>query len=472
MTSRPPESLSCFLEHVSQAAQRALIVLSAAVSLTDDVARLLIEQCAPSKLDTDAIIQCVHGCDFVVERNSEWHLAPAARHYLQTKLREDTELGMQAHSELLQIAAGSNGNIEVPAYLRWMLGSAYHMSAINPEQGLKLYVASYSPEATGQAWLTGVLADEQQQAGLLPPAAIEPSFFMGMTAYQEGRWDDAETHLKRVAGAGQARIETAVACHLLGLMAYKRRYRLDQAEDSLRESLSIGKQIGDRLHQAQVMHTLGRVLQRSKPDEAEALLRGSLSIGKEAGHRHHQAQVTHSLGMLIQRRNPREAEELVQESLSIEKAMGHRLHQAQVMHTLGRLIGRSRPGEAEDLLRESLSIRRQLGDRHGQAQVMHTLGMVIQRSKPDEAENLLRESLSALRKLKDPHGQAQVMHTLGKLIGRSRPDEAEGLLRESLSLLRDLGDQDGQKRVERSLEAFLRQSDRGGSEPRSKNGKE
>jgi tetratricopeptide (TPR) repeat protein len=440
MSSQAPESLVRFLEP----AQRALTVLGTAVSLTDDVACLLIRECAPSEFEPDSIVRCLHNCDFVIERNSEWHLAPAARRSLQTRLRQEEGLARQAHNLLLRIASQSSGHIEVPSYLKSQVGLAYHTTAIDPDEGLRLYAGCYAPGLTGAAWLVGTLAEEQQEAGFLPATAIEPNYYRGLTAYLEGSWFEADRCLTLVAESQQVRIETAIAYHLLGVMNSKRRFKLKRAEDLLRSSLSIGEAIGDRYHQAQVKHTLGTVIQGRKPEEAEELLRSSLSLGEAIGQRHHQAQVKHSLGMFLQYRNPREAEALLRQSLSIEEEMGHLLHAAEVMHTLGKVIRSRKPQEAVGLLRASLVARRDLRDRHGTATVMHTLAIALGEIEPQGAEDLLRESLSILRELGDQHGQAEVMNTLGRMIWSSKPREAEDYLRRSLYILRRSGDRRGQ----------------------------
>ncbi len=53
--------------------ERGLIALSAAESLTDDVAIDLFGRVDVQ--DGLTMVQALHFCDFVVERNSEWHLA-------------------------------------------------------------------------------------------------------------------------------------------------------------------------------------------------------------------------------------------------------------------------------------------------------------------------------------------------------------------------------------------------------------
>ena len=113
------------------------MALSAAESLTDDLAVYLVAITdfeRPSNL-----INALHICDFVVERNSEWNLAPAVRGYLLEKLSGRPELFREVHRHLLQVCQSTSVRSafsEVPRYLVEGPGEAYHASALDPAAGL------------------------------------------------------------------------------------------------------------------------------------------------------------------------------------------------------------------------------------------------------------------------------------------------------------------------------------------------
>jgi hypothetical protein len=73
MTQAPSTDVSIFLA-AGKPFETALIALSAAESLTDDVAVDLLGVADVER--ADVLVRALHVCDFVVERNSEWNLAP------------------------------------------------------------------------------------------------------------------------------------------------------------------------------------------------------------------------------------------------------------------------------------------------------------------------------------------------------------------------------------------------------------
>lgn len=419
-TSYSIGSLEAFLSILPDGIVRALTVLSAAVSLTDDVAASLINQCASSEFETESIIGCLRVSDFIVERNSEWHFEPSARASLLSKLYKDLELAKAAHAVLRRLTQEADpalaGN-SVPTYLTWQVGRAYHTTLFDSNAGLDLYREAFTGRPTGDQWLLGVLAEEQQRTGLLSSELIAPSYFRGMIAYREGQWQEAESYFKKVIKSREINHEVATALHLLGLILHRRRHRDNDAENFMRRSLKMEEHLGDSHSQAKVLHSLGNLLGRRKWKEATGLLRRSLELlslkGKED--LRGQAQVLQSLGNLLgsQRENKNEAEEMLRRSLEVEGRLGNEHGQAQVMHNLANLIGKSNFTEAERLFRDSLKLLEQVGDLYGQAQVLHSWGKVAKSSDLERAETLLRRSLILGEKIRNLDHQVQVLNSLG-----------------------------------------------------------
>ncbi|NBC32900.1 MAG: tetratricopeptide repeat protein [Alphaproteobacteria bacterium] len=356
-----PEPLRLFLDNVPETAQKALIALASAESLTDKVAARLIQDVVSPDLPAERFVHALHYASFIIGRNSEWHIEPEARRWLVEQLNQNPEMMQAAHRTLLQIGAEEDpagaGDI-VPSYLFGAIGQAYHRAALDPEEGLQLYSRAYRPQLTGEQWLLGRLAEEQQETGILPGDAIEPAFLRGMTLYREGNRAAAESYLRRVVESGQRRHEVAIAAHLLGRSA-QRRHDRREAERLYRLSLDIGEECSDAHHQAQVLHSLGNLLARRKPDEAEVLLRRSLELEEASGNRHGAAQVLHSLGNLLARRQPDEAEALLRRSLRLGEEIRATHHQAQVLNSLGSLLRQQqRWQEAEDCFQKVLGLSR------------------------------------------------------------------------------------------------------------------
>jgi hypothetical protein len=232
LTPQTPDSLTAFLQSAPASVTKTLVVLSAAVSLTDDIASTLISDFVPSNIDPESIISCLRMCDFVVERNSEWHIEQSVRSFLLKELHKEPELTKAVHTTLQRIAQEANPSLAgdtVPAYLTWQIGLAYHTTVFNAEVGLNLYTESYTGKPTGDQWLLGVLSEEQQEHGFIPAQAIEPSFFRGMSAYQDGRWEEAESYFRRVVQSDVISHEISIASHLLGRILHLHRHRDSEA---------------------------------------------------------------------------------------------------------------------------------------------------------------------------------------------------------------------------------------------------
>ena len=153
---------------------------------------------------------------------------------------------------------------EFPRYLREAAGRAYHGVFVDAPGALEEYGAIGEGPRSGQQWLASRLATEQVDLALIPAGSVEVLFLQGMVAYREGRLRDAETKLRKVANADVTRHEVAVAAHLVGSMDAKRYRSRPRGEKLLRKSLEIGETLGNRNHQAQVLHTLGQLVGRDR----------------------------------------------------------------------------------------------------------------------------------------------------------------------------------------------------------------
>lgn len=424
-----PVSLRAFLDSATEDVRRSLYCLSAAVSLTDEVAAGLISSCVNTERASETIVRALRLCDFVVERNSEWHLEPAARQFLLAVVLENDELFESAHNYLLDVcedADPGHAGDTVPAYLTWPVGVAYHTTVFDSDEGLSIYSRAYGQQRRGEQWLSGVLAEEQQRQGFIPESAWQPAFFQGMNAYWERRWNEAKRYFERVAQTREEHTDVAIALHLLAqilIRESRREPKYADAEVLLRRSLALLEKFEDAHGEAQVLHTLGNLISRNKPTEAEEFLRRSFALLEKFKDAHGEAQVLHSLGNFLSRNKPREAEEFLRRSLALEEEFGRTLGQVQVLHSLGNLLSRDHPTEAEELLRRSLLLAEALEATHHQAQVLHSLGTVLSRDRPIKAEELYRRSFLLGEELGDIHHQAQVLNSLANLYQRQKRHE-------------------------------------------------
>lgn len=405
----------------------AILALGAPVVLTDELAMAVCRIAGMPEDDSAALVASLHLTDFVVERNSEWHFSPDVRRALANTLRKEPEVHAAVHTLLLGVLNDSplerSGGI--PRYLQQSVGLAFHTTEIDPVAGLKRYAAAYKPILDGKQWLLGVLANEQQEYGVIAPDAIEPAFLRGMTLHLEGRMRDAEPYLRRVSGSAQIRVEVAIAQHVVGLYDLRRDGTAARGEALLRSSLDLGDLIGERVHQAHVLNSLGTFLAKrsDRHAEAEATLRRGVSIARA-----------------------------VKDPAII----------AQLLHSLGRLLSgmKDKHEEAKKLLTESLDIESRLQDPRGRAQVLHSLGLL--RAKRRQGSPLavrdLRESLQILEAENDARGVAQVSFSLGRVLWGKARVEATELLMRSIELNRHLGLHEMERRVKTFLRTRVRRN--------------
>lgn len=428
-----------------EAIRRSMAVLGAAASLTDDLAVYLLEASGRGQEESRRLVSALHLCDFVVERNSEWHLEADSRRYLNSQLMGNEELFTQSHRLLLQVAEGGSARSqvdEIPSYLLEGAGGAYHATFIDSDAGLPRYTLWALAPRSGHQWLAAQLAREQKSMGFTGDS-IEVDFLEGMLAYREGRPYVAEPLLRRVASVDQTRAEVAISSHVIGRIDSRRPRHRQRAEGLLMRSLEMLRELGDRYGEAQVLHSVGRLLSqwRGRAAEAERYLDESLAIVRELEQPSGEAMVLHSLGRLLSGQTPRrgEAEGALRGSLTLWTEIGGAFERASVEHSLGRLLTqlRGRESEAEDLLRDSLRTFRQRGDRFSEAGVLHSLGQLLVKD-PDrfgDAEELLQKSLQLGRRLQKPNHIAQVLYTLGHRLYRGVDDErATAALEESLAV--------------------------------------
>jgi len=304
-------SIEAFWEVASVPTRDALITISGAVVLTDALACSVLKEVGTEIPCPDRFVQLIHHCDFVVERNSEWHLKRDIRAFLLHQLLERGELAKRVHKAIGDFASSTDtsrlGDL-LPYYLATTIGKAYHTAIFDPDMAINLYREAYRPDLSGIQWLLGILAEEQLQTGILPASALEPLFYRGMTCYKEGAWRDAQQYLARVAGSDQVCNEVAVALHILGLLTWRLDHRLTPALDLLKRSISIGEQIHDHVHEAQAWHSYGNLLAIKRRDhETEDAYKARCEDAKDAydtslglwAAPFHQGKVWHSYGKLF-----------------------------------------------------------------------------------------------------------------------------------------------------------------------------
>jgi serine/threonine protein kinase/tetratricopeptide (TPR) repeat protein len=278
---------------------------------------------------------------------------------------------------------------------------------------------------------------------------------IGMTLLGLGRYDDAETNLRKSLEIRRAvlpagRVEISIGLNNLAMVLYAQN-KLTKAEPLYREALEIMRAAFPAGHPkiAAALNNLAALLQAEKRfAEAEPLFREALAIRRAAlpgGHRDI-AQGLNNLAELLRVQNELgEAEPLFREALDIHRkslSPGHP-EIAICLDNLAKLLGdRDGLAEAVLLMREALEIRRAAfpAGHPDIALGLNNLAMLLwQQNKLSEAEPMLREALE-IRRAAFPalHPEIAIsLHRLGNLlIAQNKLSEAEPLLREALEIAR------------------------------------
>lgn len=215
-----------FVESASPRMLSLMQALAVAESLTDDVARQVLEMQGVTAERAPKFVELLHCTDCVVPRNSEWHFSSEVRAALRRSAR-DGQVKLEAvHQLLLQIGRTGNradAGDRIPAYLFTVAGAAYHTGALGyTRESLNQYARAADVPDNGELWLAGALSQEQQHDGTLPADAIEPAFLRALSAYRDKDEERAYPELIRVAASGQRNELVAWALQLAGEIETRR----------------------------------------------------------------------------------------------------------------------------------------------------------------------------------------------------------------------------------------------------------
>jgi tetratricopeptide (TPR) repeat protein len=443
-----PIDLKSYLEMAPAWAEDALLRLSAAEALTDEFAVELIQAALGDKSDASRFVAALHYCTFMETRNSEWHFAPETRRYLLSKLHATPELFATINRQILAMrgqVAPPLSEIR-PAYLVTDAGNAYHTTTVDLQRGLKLYTAAFRDELSGEQWLLGHLAEEQQSLEIIPDHAIEPSFLRGMTSYREGKLDEASVYFERVIKSDEIRLEVSASLHLLAMIVRARQEDLNRAQSLLERSLSIDVRLGNRTKQAEVHNSLGAVLRdRGELERAKAEFELARIIWQEKGDTRNLAWVLSSLGSLL-----RDTGELDAAKGSFARAVHLRERERDKRGLASALLGlggvlrdRGELDAARDALVRALAIREEENEPSEVARVLVRLGGLLrERGELDDAKAALVRALAILEKGDNPPAIASALLGLGAVLrDRGEFDAASDAFVRAQGIADDAGDQ-------------------------------
>ncbi|WP_157969707.1 tetratricopeptide repeat protein [Pseudomonas huaxiensis] len=201
---------------------RAVEALSVLESLTDHVAKLILERRGISGLEAERFLQLLHCADYVIPRNNEWCFSDDMRSAILKNARDQSRAQADIHRFLLGISKKGSYQSEadlIPSYLFTHAGMAYHSGALGwSKKALREYAKAAGATDNGELWLASALSREQQEAGILPVGAIEPVFLRALSAYRGHDYAQAYPDLVKVSSCSQRNVLVAWASQLAGVI--------------------------------------------------------------------------------------------------------------------------------------------------------------------------------------------------------------------------------------------------------------
>jgi predicted ATPase/DNA-binding CsgD family transcriptional regulator len=259
--------------------------------------------------------------------------------------------------------------------------------------------------------------------------------------HREGlRWLEASVAFSREDAPSSARVRALAGAGLFAshLADYPR------SRARLRESLAIGRTLGNASDVAYALHILAfSELLHMNHEELQAIAEESVSLFRLAGDRWGVANALCLLGMvLIVSRDPAAAAAPLDESLTLARELGDTRGIARALHYTGevaRFLGddeRARP-----LYAESLHLYRELDDRSSAAIVLDDLGYVA--AHQGDPRRALASFLEALGEHTEAAALFLIAHSLAGIAGVAtmlhRPTEAARLFGASAALCERIG---------------------------------
>ncbi|MDQ3930505.1 MAG: tetratricopeptide repeat protein, partial [Chloroflexota bacterium] len=211
------------------------------------------------------------------------------------------------------------------------------------------------------------------------------------------------------------------------------------------ESMSISKELGDKLNFAASLNNIGIILRRrGEYARARQMFEEAIETNREIANPHWQAINLNNLGnVLFDQGDYVSARAYQEESLGIFTALGDEWGIAMSSNDLGRIVfDQGDYATARILYERSLAMQRKMGDRRGIASSLLALGLVAHhQSDYPRARELYDLALAEFRDLGDRRGISEALHNIGKTVNRLGDyPAARALFEESLQIRRELAD--------------------------------
>jgi len=222
----------------------------------------------------------------------------------------------------------------------------------------------------------------------------------------------------------------------------------EQTKIYCEESLSIGKEIGDKKVIAGSKNTLGNIASdQGNFEEAKKYFEESLDTKIEIGDKSGIAITLHNLGLLaFVKGDYEQAKKFNEDSLAIRKEIGDKHGISFSLQNLGHLaLEKGYHEQAKKYFEESLFIRKEIGDKNGIAYSFNYLGNLANyRGDKELAKKYYEDSLKIFKEIGDKRGIADSHHSQGNLASEKGDFAlAKNFFEEEMAIRKEIGDKSG-----------------------------
>jgi tetratricopeptide (TPR) repeat protein len=244
----------------------------------------------------------------------------------------------------------------------------------------------------------------------LPEAPTRRALATGESVRREGRLEEAERHLQRVAKRPQGDLfAEAEALRLLGAV-YRAEGRLAEALATRERALGLHEKLGGRAQVAVAWGDVGTSLASlGRLHEARTFHERAIAAHRDLGREREEGVEWSYLGVALHRAGRfGDAKRAHERALEIHARSNHprgegadRMHLGYVLHELGRLV------EGRESYAQALRIFRRVKDRSLEGVTLSYLGALeVEAKRPEEAGAMLEQALAIHREVKSKRHEA------------------------------------------------------------------
>jgi serine/threonine protein kinase/tetratricopeptide (TPR) repeat protein len=221
-----------------------------------------------------------------------------------------------------------------------------------------------------------------------------------------------------------------------------------RANELNQQSLSLARQIHDRMREATALNGLGMTA-AAQGDYATARehFEASLTIARRSQDHRNLIAAINGLGFAATSQGDfASASTFFEESLAVARAQNDAAAMSKIINNLGAVaVHRGDFAASRAYHEESLAIRRQIGDRWGTSGSLNNLGVLaVSQGQYEEARHYYEESLRIKRDIGERNGFASLMNNLG-VVAYNLGDmiAARNHYEQSLTIFREMNDRRG-----------------------------